>query len=234
MTITDSHEPSIEELNARLGNDITPLTRAEVEPMLLLDTSGSMADPAAPGSRVQKREVVREAISGIVAVLEQEDSQAESERASGADEAEIGGLYTIGFATNATDYEDLNSANLSQKWGEIQWGGATHICEGWDALVSQYVDEFGERPRQDRPKLLALIVTDGEAQDANQFATTLASQGNDTYVAVAVIGHGGDHDRTLNQYRQIAASNDHVRVLTFDSVTSGSAIAQSVLALIGK
>lgn len=228
--MSNTHEPSIEELN----NNLTPLTRAEVEPMLLLDTSGSMADPASPQGGPQKREVIREAIGRIVAVLEAEDSQAERERAEGADEAEIGGLYTIGFAAHATDYEDLNSANLLQKWDDIPWGGTTNICGGWEALVNQYVEEFGDLPRQDQPKLLALIITDGEAQDGREFADILAKQSNNTYAAVAVIGHGDEHDRTLNQYNKIAEQNDHVRVLSFNAVTSGETIARSVLALIGK
>jgi uncharacterized protein YegL len=228
--MTDGHEPTIEEL----GNNLNPLTQAEVEPMLLLDTSGSMADLAAPGGGPRKLDVVQEAIGRIVAVLEVEDSQAEHERAEGADEAEIGGLYTIGFADHATDYEDINSANLRQKWAAIRWGGSTHICAGWEALVTQYSEEFGDMPSQDRPKLLALIITDGEAQDGDAFADILAKQGNATYVAVAIIGHGADHDRTLEQYNKIAAENSHIRVLSFDSVTSGETIAASVLALIGK
>jgi uncharacterized protein YegL len=223
-------EPTIEDL----ANNLTPLTKAEVEPMLLLDTSGSMTWPAADGSKVSKEQVVGEAIGAIVRALEAQDSQAEKERAGGADEAEIGGLYTIGFADGPADYEDLNSANLAQKWAGIQWGGATHIVAGWDALTDQYTEEFGDVPKQDRPHLLALIITDGEAQDGAQFAKTLEAQGGHTYVVVAVVGFGSDHDATLAQYRAIEAHNKNVRVITFDSVTDPATISNSVLALIGE
>jgi hypothetical protein len=223
-------EPSIEDL----ANNLTPLTRAETEPMLLLDTSGSMTWPAADGSNVSRQQVVGEAIGAIVRALEAKDSQAERERAAGVDEAEIGGLYTIGFADGPTDYEDLNSANLAAKWGKIQWGGRTQITGGWDALVEQYTEEFGDMPKQDRPHLLALIITDGEAQDGAQFAKTLEAQGGKTYVVVAVVGFGPDHDATLQQYRAIEAKNSNVRVITFDSVTDPATISESLLALIGE
>jgi len=223
-------EPSIEDL----ANNLTPLTRAETEPMLLLDTSGSMTWPAAEGSAVSRQQVVGEAIGAIVRTLEAKDSQAERERAGGADETEIGGLYTIGFADGPTDYEDLNSANLSQKWGKIQWGGRTQITGGWDALVEQYTEEFGDVPKQDRPHLLALIITDGEAQDGAQFAKTLEAQSGHTFVVVAVVGFGPDHDATLTQYQAIEAANKNVRVITFDSVTDPATISNSLLALIGE
>jgi uncharacterized protein with von Willebrand factor type A (vWA) domain len=59
-------EPTIEDLK----NNLTPLTKAEVEPMLLLDTSGSMTWAAADGSKVSKEQVVGEAIGAIVRALE--------------------------------------------------------------------------------------------------------------------------------------------------------------------
>lgn len=223
-------EPTIEDLR----NNLAPLTRAEIEPMLLLDTSGSMTWPAAEGSKVSRQQVVGEAIGKIVEALAAKDSQAEHERAGGADEAEIGGLMTVGFADRATDYDDLNPANLAAKWASIQWGGRTHIVAGWERLTDIYVEEFGDRPKQDRPHLLALIVTDGEAQDGDAFAKILAQQGGHTYVVVAVVGFGDDHDRTLGQYRAIEASNGNVRVVTFDSVTNPATISGSLLALIGE
>lgn len=223
-------EPSIEDL----ANNLAPLTRAETEPMLLLDTSGSMTWPAAEGSSVSRQQVVGEAIGAIVKVLAARDSQADAEHAAGADEAEIGGLMTVGFADSPTDYDDLNPVNLATKWAAIRWGGSTHICAGWDRLVDIYVEEFGDRPKQDRPHMLALIITDGEAQDGAAFAKTLEAQGGHTYVVVAVVGFGKDHDATLKQYRAIEAANRNVRVVTFDSVTNPATISDSLLELIGE
>lgn len=79
-----------------------------------------------------------------------------------------------------------------------------------------------------------MTVTDGEAEDGDEFGRILAQQGGHTYVVVAVVGFGDEHDRTLAQYRKIEADNNHVRVLTFDSVTDPQTIADSLLALIGE
>ncbi len=219
-------EPSI--------NDLSPLTRAEVEPMLLLDTSGSMDWPAAEGTHVKRREVVGEAITLLVAHLAAKDSQADAEHAAGADEAEIGGVMTVGFASSPTEYDDLNPANIATKWANIRWGGGTLIVPGWEKLVDIYTEEFGDRPKQDRPHLLALIITDGEAQDATEFAKVLEQQSSGTYVVVAVVGFGEDHDRTLAAYRSIAAGNSHVRVVTFGSSTDPKEISGALLSLIGE
>jgi hypothetical protein len=69
-----STEPSI--------NDLSPIVHAgvEKEPMLLLDTSGSMSWPAAEGSSAQRLSVIGEAMGRIVEVLGAEDSQAEGRR----------------------------------------------------------------------------------------------------------------------------------------------------------
>ncbi len=51
----------------------------EKEPMLLLDTTGSMNYPAEATSTTKRREVIQEAIKLIVAELAKEDSQAAHE-----------------------------------------------------------------------------------------------------------------------------------------------------------
>jgi len=215
-------------------NDLTPLTGANVEPMLLIDVSTSMGESAAPGSRITRKDVIEEILPTVIEALEDEDSEAEGERAAGADEAEIGGVYTIAFSSAATDMEDLNSANIDQKMAQIPWGGGTRIVEGWNMLTGHYVQEFGDRPLMKRPKLAALIVTDGEAQDGEAFGRILADKDDMVFAVVAVIGHGKAHDATLTQYKQIAKGNNHVRVLSFDAVTSGRDIAGNLLTLLGK
>ncbi|MGH3843844.1 MAG: hypothetical protein ACRDS0_20720 [Pseudonocardiaceae bacterium] len=52
-------------------------------------------------------------------------------------------------------------------------------------------------------------------------------------MCVAVLGFGGEHDAALAAYQQVAAGNDHVRVVTFGSETDPSVIADGVLSLIG-
>jgi hypothetical protein len=214
-------------------NDLTPLSEGdEIEPMLAIDVSSSMNDPAAPGSQVTKREVAEEILGAIVAATEGLDSQAEAERQT-ADEAEIGGVYSCAFASSAQDLEDINTKNLSHKRAEIRWGGGTHIMGAWNLLSGHYVDEFGSRPKIRRPRLAAMFVTDGEAADAAQFAAELEQADDFIYAVVAIIGHGGDHDATLEQYQEIARVNPRVRVLSFDSETSGTVIGNSLVQLLG-
>ena len=83
----------------------------EKEPMLLLDTTGSMNYPTEEGGQTKRRETIQEAIALVVAELAKEDSQA-------AHEEEGGGLRTVTFAGgDAYDIEDLNPDNLHAKWG---------------------------------------------------------------------------------------------------------------------
>lgn len=222
-------EPSIEELN----NNLAPLTAAETEPLAAFDVSGSMSWAAADGSTVSRWDVVTEAIGTVVKTLAARDSQADREHAEGADEAEVGGLMSVTFASEVTDLDDLNPANLATKWSQVQLGGGTHIVPAWNRLMDIFLEEFGEVPVQERPYPLVLIVTDGEAQDGKEFGQLLAKQGGHTFVVVAVVGFGKDHDATLAAYRGIEAANKHVRVVTFDSVTNPDTISDSLLALIG-
>lgn len=215
-------------------NDLSPIVPAGVEnePMLLLDTTGSMSYKAAADSNVTRWGVICEALDGIVDILAAEDSQAEAEAEAGED---AGGLMTITFADGtAKNLEDLSPANLKAKLASVQLGGHTEIMPGWNMLVDQYLEEFGDKPKEDRPHLMALVITDGEANDTDQFAAQLAQSKGGTYVCVAIIGYGSEHDTALAAYQQVAAANDHIRVVSFDSVTDPTVITQAVLSLIGK
>lgn len=215
-------------------NDLTPLAPGdEVEPMLGIDVSSSMNDPAAPGSHVTKREVAEEILGAVIAGTEGLDSQAATERQS-ADEAEIGGVYSCAFSSGAQDLEDINSKNLHAKKASIKWGGGTYIMGAWNLLTNHYVEEFGGRPKISRPRLAAMFITDGEAHDAEQFAKELSKADDFIYAVIVIIGHGGDHDATLEQYLAIAAANPRVRVLSFDSETSGTTVGASLLQVLGK
>lgn len=216
-------------------NDLSPMLKSgvEKEPMLLLDTTGSMSYPTADGSKVRRIDLIGEAIGRIVEVLGAEDSQAEKERAGGDEEK--GGLMTVTFANGeAKDWGDLNDENLHQKWHDIarSIGGGTRIMPGWDLLVDTYMEEFGDVPKQDRPHLLGLVITDGEADDTTDFANTLAQAKGGVYVCVAILGYGAEHDKALKAYQGVAAQNDHVRVVTFGSETDPDVIADGLLAMI--
>jgi hypothetical protein len=214
-------------------NDLSPMLKpgVEKEPMLLLDTTGSMSYAIADGSRVRRMDLVHEAIGRIVEVLGAEDSQAAKEHEAG--EEDKGGLMTVTFAGGSAEcIEDLNPDNLRQKWAAIRWGGGTQIMPGWEKLVDTYMEEFGDVPKLDRPHLLGLVITDGEADDTEQFAQTLAQAKGGVYVCVAILGYGEEHDRALAAYQAIAAQNNHVRVVTFGGETDPSVIADGVLSMI--
>lgn len=200
----------------------TPYTGPEKEPMLLLDTTGSMNYATSERDSTPRKSTIREAISLIVARLAAADSQA-------AEEEEGGGLRTITFADGrAQDLGDLNSDNLAQKWNTIQWGGGTRIMPGFNLLLKTYTDEFGNEPPAERPLLLALVITDGEADDTDAFKNTIARSAGSMYVVLAIIGYGPEHDRALRAYQQVEAQNAHVKVLSFASETDPEMIASAL------
>lgn len=198
----------------------------EKEPMLLLDTTGSMNYPTEEGGQTKRRETIQEAIQLVVAELAKEDSQS-------AHEEEGGGLRTVTFAGGeAYDIEDLNPDNLHAKWARIRWGGGTYIMPGLQKVLEVYKDEFGSRPAEERPTLLALVITDGEAEDTNEFAQAISKVGGSMYMALAIIGFGQEHDRALRAYEQIATQNKHVKVIPFGSETDPETIANALLRMI--
>jgi len=201
-------------------------TEQEKEPMLLLDTTGSMNYGSAANDPTPRKDVIREAISIIVERLGAEDSQA-------AEEEEGGGLRTVTFADGqARDIGDLNPDNLQEKWSHIRWAGGTRIMPGFNTLLKTYSDEFGSEPLEERPLLLALVITDGEADDTEAFKNTVARAAGSMYVALAIIGYGAEHDRALRAYQQVEAQNAHVKVLPFAGETDPEVIASALLRMI--
>jgi hypothetical protein len=217
-------EPSI--------NDLNPVLKPGVprEPIAIIDTSGSMDWQASESSPVKRREVVGEAMGMLVTALAAQDAQAAQEKAAGE---EMGGLLTFTFASEASELGDLSPENWQQKWNSIRWGGGTAIMPAWRLAEEAYLEEFGETPALDRPALLTLVITDGEARDAAEFTKVLEQAKTGRYFCVAVIGYGSDHDQTLNAYQNVAAVNPHVRVVTFGGETNPQTIAEGLISLVG-
>jgi hypothetical protein len=213
--------------------DLSPVVPAgiEKEPILLLDTSGSMSWPTSDGGRVERRALVGEAMGLLVTKLGAEDSQAEEEAAAGED---AGGLMTVVFSdpSAAEVIGDLSETNWRDKWANIQWGGGTNIMPGWSLVIDNYLEEFGETPKTERPALLVLVVTDGEATDIQAFEDECAKAQGGTYICVAIVGFGPEHDRTLADYQKIAANNNHVRVVSFESETDPTVVAEALISLV--
>ena len=202
------------------------------EPICLLDTSGSMTWPAAEGSTVSRIDIVREALPLFVAALEGQDAEAAAEQASGSDDE--GGLLIHGFSHEHHELGDFNSSNFQRRFDAIQWGGGTAIMPAWRAAQDDYMEEFGDRDAMDRPALLTLVITDGEASDAAEFAEVLKSAKAGRYFAVAILGHGEDHDKTFRSYQKAAEGNEkHVTVVSFDSVTDPKALADALITIAG-
>ena len=210
----------------------TPLVPAwrKKEVVCLLDTSGSMEWEAADGSPASRHSVVGEALPLFVKALEGEDSAAESEQAGGSDEK--GGLLIHGFSNVHTELGDFNSSNFQRRWDAITWGGGTTIMPAWKAALGDFNSEFGDE--MEPPVLLVLVVTDGEATDAVEFAGVLSTPNPDRYFAVAVVGHGKDHDKTLASYAAAQEANPkHVKVMAFDSVTNPQELASDLILMAG-
>lgn len=224
--MSSTAEPSV--------NDLSPVVAkgVEKEPIALVDISGSMSWAVAEGSSIQRREVVGEAMGLLVKALEDEDSQAAEEQADGSDDK--GGLLVHLFSDHHEELGDLNSSNWRRKWDSIRWGGGTRIMTAWEAAQADYLEEFGEVPALDRPVLLTLVITDGEASDWDQFSQVLAQASAQRKFCVAIVGHGGDHDRTLAAYKAVEAENGrHVRVVTFAGETDPGSIANDLILLVG-
>lgn len=199
--------------------------------MALIDTTGSMLWANEENGQTTRKDVLGEAMGVVVEKLGAEDSQAAAEKAAGED---AGGLMTVTFAVdNVQKIGDLSSENWRDKWGKIRWGNGTEIMPGWNALNEVFLDEFGDVPQLDRPKMLALVITDGEAQDTDAFATELSKVGKRAYVVLAIMGYGDEHDRAKTVYEQVAAANDHVRVVSFGNSSDPTKIANAILSLAG-
>ncbi|KAJ3281451.1 hypothetical protein HDU79_010743, partial [Rhizoclosmatium sp. JEL0117] len=170
----------------------------KVEPMLLLDTTASMHLPASdsPSSQSQQLtriQLVQKSIGILVEKLSTVDSQAEFEQDS---DGEGGGLRTVTFSGgSALDLGDLNPQNLGEKFAQINWEGSTLIVPGFTKLLDVYNEEFGDFGPSSRPKMVALVITDGEAQDINDLAVMILTMDfTNVYLVFALIGFGKDYE----------------------------------------
>lgn len=218
-------------MSERVEKPLVPVGQPK-EVVVLMDTSGSMDWEAKEGSTVTRWSVISEAMPVFVAALEGQDTEAAKEQASGSDEK--GGLLVHGFSDIHTKLGDWNSSNIHRRMANVQIGGGTKIMPAWREAQEDYLEEFGDKEPLDRPALLTLVITDGEAVDADEFTNVLQAARTGRYFAVAVVGHGQEHDRTLNSYKAAADANPkHVTVLSFDSVTDPKILASDLILMAG-
>lgn len=202
-----------------------PKTSRELEPVAIIDVSGSNEEPAGPESPMTKRELIEQALPLIVGAIEDDDAQAKSEQASGDDDK--GGLRM--FAANepgeivfekgedeSDDERDLgdgNSANIQAKLAQFPWGGRTYLMPAVRAAEHAFQAEFGDTnsphymPARSRPAIELLVITDGKLSDAKEFESWLAANADETCViCVAVIGYGTGHDQAVEHYKALSHS----------------------------
>jgi hypothetical protein len=97
--------------------------------------------------------------------------------------------------------------------------------------LSVYGEEFSTTALADRPKLLLLVITDGEAEDTDEFVQKLTQMSGGMYTEIAIVGYGAEHDRALRAYQQVATHNAHVRITNFNSETNPQVIADALLGM---
>lgn len=194
-----------------------------LEPMLLLDRTGSMNDPNDQTSWTPRREVIHHMIVKLSGALQKLDT-------AGQEEADEGGLRTVTFAGGeAEDVGDINPKNAEGKWGHIRWSGGTWIVPGFQKLLEVFKDEFGT---SSNTTLLAIVATDGEAEDINEFNRLLAQLGGGIYLVVLVLGYGDAHDKIVAAYDKIASVNHHVRVIPFTGDVTDDQVVDTLVAMI--
>jgi len=191
---------------------------------VLLDTTGSMNLYTSESNKTPRNDTICEVVRYLVSELEDKNLHAPNK--------EKEGVTCITFANGAaTNIGNINSNNLKQKWSQIEWSGRTIIMPGWNELKKTYDAEFGDSNVNDRPLLFALVITDGEAEDINEFAAILATDPN-SYVVIASMGFGLEHDNALISFNNVAQSNPRVRVIPFKANTHPKTISNTLLKMI--
>lgn len=241
-------EPTTGTPNRTPRSEIVPAVSGnrKKEPAFALDFSTSMdwsaedendkkGEYPSPQSR---RAIVEAALPILVQALEGEDSEAAAEQAGGSDEK--GGVYTVGFASDVTELEDLNSSNIERKLKNAPWGGGTLVVPAIKQLIADYEEEFGDRDADEKPVHEIMILTDGQAKDWKELEPYLLKANTQRVYAVAIVGHGDAAMATYNEYKKVADQNkaadkfgkQHVQVVVFDGVTDPREIATDLITMV--
>jgi len=124
--------------------------------------------------------------------------------------------------------------------------GGTKIMGAIAAGDEHYMDEFGDRPRNQRPTRLRVIWTDGALQDADDLrvylsaatpadspvstTTKVGSHGEwDEVWAIAIFGEeGGDGHQAYQQYVNLGKDHPWIRAYYFEGVKNPAEIAEDM------
>lgn len=230
----------------------TLVTGREVEPEIDFDFSESEGWPWDSNPSTCTWDVQVDAIRQFIVPFEGLDSQAADEQAGGSDEK--GGVYGYGFSNrflpvgDGDDDGDLNSSNFERKMAAFlkKYGkdgkpaGGTCAMEAIRASDAHFMDEFGSRPRGERPVRARTVWTDGVLQDAKEFQAylaqaTLSKEGYgahgewDEVWAMAILGEeGGGGHAAYDQYQVIAKTHPWVHPYYFESVVNAAEVAEDM------
>jgi hypothetical protein len=238
---------------------------AQIEPEQYVDVSPSEAWPWDSNPSVSTWSVQIPSVKGITEPFAVMDSQAATEQtragAAGAAEA-AGGVATYPFSSqylplsDQRDDEgdliiDVNPGNFDTRWAHflamyprffehgLPTHGGTAIMTAVSAGDEHFMDEFGARPRDQRPTRARIAHTDGLLADEAEFrrylsqakpvsdpgtstVTPLGSHGewNEAWV-IAIYGEeGGDGHKAYEQYVALAKDHPWVHPVYFASVMS--------------
>lgn len=100
---------------------------------------------------------------------------------------------------------------------------------GWRKLFEVYNDEFGSKPLAARPLALVCILTDGEADDLDEFSVAIANLPPFVYVAIGIVGYGREHEQALRSFLSVTKSQPRLRIIQLDSRGSNSAALADAL-----
>lgn len=224
----------------------------EVEPEMYLDCSESEGWAWETRPDVNTWGIQVAAVRSFIVPFEQLDSQAAGEQVGGTDEA--GGVFAYPFSNlylvlgDGPDDGDLNTANFDRKmtaFARKYFGpaglprGGTEIMTAITAGDRHFMDEFGGRPRDERPVRARVVWTDGMLNDADQFRSYLAhatlspegfgSHGEwDEAWAVGIIGEPGGGKEAYDQYAALAKDHPWIHAYYFEGVANPDEVAEDM------
>ena len=206
-----------------------PNTDRIKEPGLVLDASGSNAEPADQEESITKTELVCSALPEYIAATEGDDAMAAKEQSDGS--SDRGGIRTFAFCYNAPikfepgedesdderDFRDWNTANNPDKIKAYQALVAarsqTFVAPALIALKFAYDAEFvvpgaeNYMPEPQRPCHMILGVGDGKFMDPSAFDSFLEELSEARCMAFAAIGFGDAHNEFVEHLKTIAKKN---------------------------
>lgn len=75
------------------------------------------------------------------------------------------------------------------------------------------------------------MITDGDSLDIAEFERTLKADQN-SYVVVALVGFGEEHDLALRNFSEIARANDRLKVIPVNAASDAPLMAGTLMQMV--